>query len=319
MSAYLSSLNSPLVSAPSPLSASIHLVSAANIYFLPSNRGFLVNFCKFCKAFAPFSPDKGGHWIITGWNDADFRLFWITNNRWSRWDESIGVSHKYGPNPLYPHSSWLLADSPVKCLETVCTGAFPIWSRQVGDCRERTNQEISALSVRFSDIVQRLEQAIEVSHTNMNLADGGTGAENCAESTNEQNQNQLGTVVTSLRSTLEAKRQVLEEIRGLKEYTVTLTKMAQDVGYIAEQTNLLALNAAIEAARAGEMGRGFAVVADEVRRLRYWCRCSFRIGWAKSSSMCRPISTVSPRTLMRRSVTVARAVSLWTHLCGWSR
>jgi methyl-accepting chemotaxis protein len=53
----------------------------------------------------------------------------------------------------------------------------------------------------------------------------------------------------------------------LKEKSVEINEIIQDISGIAAQTSILALNAGIEAARAGEAGRGFAVVAGEVKIL----------------------------------------------------
>ncbi|MDQ0161330.1 methyl-accepting chemotaxis protein [Aeribacillus alveayuensis] len=60
---------------------------------------------------------------------------------------------------------------------------------------------------------------------------------------------------------------LIETFKGVKDYSLSITKVVHIIQEIAGKTKLLALNATIEAQRAGEAGRGFAVVANEVRKL----------------------------------------------------
>ena len=118
---------------------------------------------------------------------------------------------------------------------------------------------------------------------------------NRIENENENLNNSIASIMTSVDETSEAVRQISEETMRARNISLDMERAIQNgkskvdimhtamgnivdvsreissitetIINIAEQTNLLALNAAIEAARAGEMGRGFAVVADEVRRL----------------------------------------------------
>lgn len=67
--------------------------------------------------------------------------------------------------------------------------------------------------------------------------------------------------------TSEVTEQVIADVSGLGEATVSIGKFTEVIGSMADQTNLLSLNASIEAARAGEAGKGFSVVAEEIRKL----------------------------------------------------
>ncbi|HJV84506.1 MAG TPA: methyl-accepting chemotaxis protein, partial [Noviherbaspirillum sp.] len=141
----------------------------------------------------------------------------------------------------------------------------PVWAGQIGSSMAQMESAVSALTGRFSGIVDRLEQTVRV-------ASGATDAsinshDNGLVAVFASSEAELGSVVSSLKSAMSSKAAMLDKVRCLEQFVDELKAMADDVKTIAAQTNLLALNAAIEAARAGETGRGFAVVAKEVRNL----------------------------------------------------
>ncbi|MBS1160157.1 MAG: methyl-accepting chemotaxis sensory transducer [Proteobacteria bacterium] len=143
-------------------------------------------------------------------------------------------------------------------LEPLCGGVLPIWSGQVAMARGHTEDSVAALAQRFAAINQRIGSTLAASQDETG---GGLIA------LLQENENELNSIISTLRAALRTKESMLSEVATLSQFTEQLQHMARDVGDIAKQTNLLALNAAIEAARAGEVGRGFAVVADEVRKL----------------------------------------------------
>lgn len=151
----------------------------------------------------------------------------------------------------------------VSGLGDLCVDVLPVWSSQLEMARDHTELAINDLAMRFANLSQRLESAVNTSQTTAGSSEKGTGLFNVI------NNSQIGlySIIASLRAALEVKGGMMKEIRSLSQLTGSLKGLAQHVGEIASQTNLLALNAAIEAARAGEVGRGFAVVADEVRKL----------------------------------------------------
>ena len=143
------------------------------------------------------------------------------------------------------------------------TRASGIWGRNITSGSTQIEQALTGLTQRFSNIVQSLDGTL---HGSALLA-SGEGGGNSMEERFEHSEQMLRSVSEALIAVQSEKTVMLQQIRGLVDFTGELSRMSNDVARIAEQTNLLALNAAIEAARAGESGRGFAVVADEVRKL----------------------------------------------------
>jgi len=135
----------------------------------------------------------------------------------------------------------------------------PIWKRHIETSNNQMEENILALTERFSSLIVDLQQVTNNTHI-------GTGDDSIAHSI-EGDKEELINLFHSFKSIIKTNDELLVQIRNLNDFTSDLDSMATDVRKIAEQTNLLALNAAIEAARAGESGRGFAVVADEVRNL----------------------------------------------------
>lgn len=150
-------------------------------------------------------------------------------------------------------------------LDELCLSITPILVKQIDTARTQTQEAITSLAQRFSNISERLGSAVAASQQS---AGGLTGnAEGSAVHVLTVSERELTSLIGSLESAQGARTAMLTEIRGLMRYTDELRNMIDEVAAIANQTNLLALNASIEAARAGETGRGFAVVADEVRNL----------------------------------------------------
>ena len=146
-------------------------------------------------------------------------------------------------------------------LERIPLELLPILSRHVESTQRLTEQSVTNLTQRFSGLVVQMNQVVEASkHTEM-----GNG--NRVSDLFANSKHSLDGVVIALEELLKREEAMLNQVKGLAEYTDELDGMAQGVRSVAEQINVLALNAAIEAARAGQQGRGFAVVADEVRKL----------------------------------------------------
>lgn len=166
------------------------------------------------------------------------------------WDEKLSASQ---------------ASHGITGLDELCLSTTPILVRQLETARTQTQEAITALAKRFSNISERLSSAVAASQQTASGLSGNS--EGSAVHVLAESERELTSLIATLESAQGARAAMLEEIRGLMQYTDELRDMIAEVAAIATQTNLLALNAAIEAARAGETGRGFAIVADEVRKL----------------------------------------------------
>lgn len=159
---------------------------------------------------------------------------------------------------LYQQQKQLLAN-----YQELLQEILPLWQRQTELARHQMEASINELVMRFSEIHQRLQAAVMSSRSTASNMKDETGLAGVIQFANGE----LNQIISNLRSAMQQRDEMLNEISGLSKITDELSGMSAEVAGIASQTNLLALNAAIEAARAGEYGRGFAVVADEVRTL----------------------------------------------------
>ncbi len=195
-----------------------------------------------------------GGWSAWGWYTLIWATLLLAAAVWLTRDSGFGSSAAgaLGGSPMIGN---YLASR-----ERFGDAVLPVWCRHIENSRTQMEEAVSDLASRFSNIVDKLDNALHVSG----------GSNQSGHSMTEvfaHSETQLGSVVTSMKSALSSKQAMLAQIKDLERFTRELRGMAEGVASIAAQTNLLALNAAIEAARAGPAGAGFAVVATEVRML----------------------------------------------------
>jgi methyl-accepting chemotaxis protein len=145
-------------------------------------------------------------------------------------------------------------------LERLGIEIAPILSRHIDSSRTLTEESVTQLTGRFSELAGDIQQVAETTR-------GSTSGSGSIGGLFGDSQAALQEVVQSLDAILHREHTMVTQVQSLAGAIADLETMAQGVRSVAEQINVLALNAAIEAARAGSHGRGFAVVADEVRKL----------------------------------------------------
>ncbi|NVM75973.1 methyl-accepting chemotaxis protein [Duganella sp. SG902] len=191
-------------------------------------------------------------WSAWGWYTLIWAALLLGAAFWLTRDSGFGTGGGAGDNRMI--------DDYLAARERFGDALLPVWCRHIENSRSQMEEAVADLASRFSNIVDRLDNAVHVSSAD---CAGGTSITEVFS----HSQTRLGSVVSSMKSAMSSKQAMLAQIKDLERFTRELRGMAEGVASIAAQTNLLALNAAIEAARAGPAGRGFAVVAQEVRQL----------------------------------------------------
>ena len=148
-------------------------------------------------------------------------------------------------------------------LNELCETAFSLWSKQIHSCGQILETEITDISQAISSMADEITIAMNLCADV--VAKIVTRTEDRSDGSDAREKMQA--VAEALKSTVETRGTLLDDVKTLGPLTNGLETMANDVMEISTQTKLLALNATIEASRAGEAGKGFGVVASEVRAL----------------------------------------------------
>lgn len=144
----------------------------------------------------------------------------------------------------------------------------------LGESMERIHTymgEVSSGSTETAESIQQQMQKTEIIQQHIIRVKGTAEQieENMSETVGrvETGRRQMDALAKQVESSMSANRQVLDQMKGLNEYTNQMNTIIETITSIANSTGMLALNASIEAARAGEAGRGFAVVAGQISGL----------------------------------------------------
>lgn len=119
----------------------------------------------------------------------------------------------------------------IKGLDDLCVQVLPVWNRQIEMARQHTEESTIALTNRFVNLSQGLENAMKRSQ--------GDGEGQALSELLMDCHQELDSVISSMRTALERRQSLLHEVQELAQLTTSLQGMAKDVGEIAGQTNLL--------------------------------------------------------------------------------
>lgn len=169
-----------------------------------------------------------------------------------------------------------LADSVLSASGNMISNISDVSERvvQLGESMERIHtymSEVSSGSTESAESIQQQMQKTEVIQQHISrVKDTALQIEgDMSETVNkvEDGKHQMDALAKQVESSMEANRQILDQMKELGEYTSQMNTIIETITSIANSTGMLALNASIEAARAGEAGRGFAVVAGQISGL----------------------------------------------------
>jgi len=92
----------------------------------------------------------------------------------------------------------------------------PVWGRQVATARSQIETAVVALTGRFSGIVNKLDEAVQASQVSAGTIDA---ADRGLVAVFEKGEKRLSSLTDSLRSALQGKRAMLDQVRGLVAFT----------------------------------------------------------------------------------------------------